>query len=64
MIEIDIEKCKGCKLCIENCPKDCIDLSSQVNKKGYFYAVSKHGCINCRFCAMMCPDACIEVLRE
>ncbi|MBN2421665.1 ferredoxin family protein [Candidatus Woesearchaeota archaeon] len=64
MIKINKEYCKGCKLCIENCPKKCISLSKEVNDKGYFYAVYKEGCTSCKFCALICPDACIEVIKE
>jgi 2-oxoglutarate ferredoxin oxidoreductase subunit delta len=64
MITINKESCKGCKLCIKYCPKKFIELSTKVNKKGYFYAVYNEGCINCKFCALICPDACIEILDE
>ena len=64
MIIINKEHCKGCKLCIEYCPKKCIELSDNINSKGYFYAVYKQGCINCKFCALICPDACIEVIKK
>ena len=64
MIKIDKENCKGCRLCIENCPKKCIELSKKVNSRGYFYAVYNDGCISCKFCALICPDACIEVIKD
>lgn len=34
-IVIDIEKCKGCGLCVEVCPQDVIVLGNNVNAKGY-----------------------------
>ena len=37
-IEIDKERCKGCAFCIEFCPKKSIDLSEELNLKGYFVA--------------------------
>lgn len=62
-IEIDRERCKGCALCIDFCPKDCIRLSDELNLKGYFVAVfdDGEGCTACGNCALMCPDAAIEV---
>ena len=42
-IQIDRERCKGCALCIEFCPKDCICLSEELNLKGYFVAAFDDG---------------------
>ena len=37
-IIIDVERCKGCGLCVIVCPKNCIEISDKSNKKGYFPA--------------------------
>jgi len=64
-IRIDIERCKGCGLCVEVCPKGCIFISEQSNKKGYFPAQSNnHECTGCAMCAIICPDVAIEVFRD
>jgi len=62
-IQIDGARCKGCALCVEFCPRDCIGLSDELNLKGYFVATFDESadCNACRNCALMCPDACIEV---
>lgn len=61
---IDIEKCKGCELCIEACPEDTLALANAINKKGYRYAeVVANNCTGCANCAIICPDACIIVYR-
>lgn len=64
-IEIDQERCKGCGLCIEFCPKKIIRFSSSLNKRGVNPAefTSEDLCTGCAFCAIMCPDAAIEVWR-
>ena len=64
-IQIDGERCKGCALCVEFCPRDCISLSDELNLKGYFVAAFDEStdCNACRNCALMCPDACIEVSK-
>lgn len=64
-IDVQIETCKGCELCIEACPQDSIDLSNEINKKGYHYAVLvKDNCTGCVNCALVCPDAVITVYRK
>jgi 2-oxoglutarate ferredoxin oxidoreductase subunit delta len=37
-IIIDIERCKGCGLCVAVCPKNGIAISKKSNKSGYFPA--------------------------
>lgn len=59
--------CKGCKLCIDACPKDILDLElSRVNAKGYnpvkCEQLSK--CTACGICARICPDSVIKIERE
>lgn len=64
-IVIDIERCKGCEICLSACPKDVLALSPEVNKKGYHYALKvTNNCIGCANCAVVCPDAVITVYRE
>ncbi|HOE17776.1 MAG TPA: ferredoxin family protein [Syntrophorhabdaceae bacterium] len=65
-IRIDQERCKGCALCIEFCPKKAISLSGTLNLKGYFIASFKDGgeCTGCATCAVMCPEVAIEVFKN
>jgi len=65
-IIIDIERCKGCGLCISVCPKNGIFISKSSNKAGYFPAqpVDNSDCTGCAMCAIICPEAGIEVYRE
>ena len=37
-ITIDKARCKACAFCIDFCPKGCIELSDELNLKGYFVA--------------------------
>ena len=63
-ITIDMETCKGCELCVEACPQDSLELSKEINKQGYHYAVLvKDNCTGCVNCALVCPDAVITVYR-
>ncbi len=64
-IVIDMERCKGCGLCITACPHNCIVTSQESNKNGYFPAQAKNiDCTGCGRCATICPDAVIEVYLE
>jgi len=63
-VEIDIETCKGCELCVEACPQGSLAMSKEINVKGYHYAVLiKDNCTGCINCALVCPDAVITVYR-
>lgn len=57
------EKCKGCEICISFCPKKIIQLTSEVNSKGFHPAdvAEQEECIGCLSCATMCPDCCISI---
>ena len=66
-IEIDTERCKGCGLCIETCPKNIIAIADKkVNAHGYPYVtcVKEEDCIGCSSCGIVCPDGCITVYKE
>jgi 2-oxoglutarate ferredoxin oxidoreductase subunit delta len=63
-IQVDIDTCKGCELCIEACPQESLELSGNLNNQGYHYAVLiRDNCTGCENCAMVCPDAVITVYR-
>jgi 2-oxoglutarate ferredoxin oxidoreductase subunit delta len=62
---IDIERCKGCELCIDACPENTLALADTINQKGYRYAVNVNkNCTGCTSCALMCPDSVITVYRK
>jgi len=65
-IEINSEICKGCILCIPECPKNVIVLSANFNSKGWRYAIPENNkdCIGCTRCAVVCPECAIIVKRE
>lgn len=64
-ILLDIEKCKGCELCVGACPQDALEASRQVNQKGYLYIVKvEDNCTGCTNCALVCPEGAITVYRQ
>jgi 2-oxoglutarate ferredoxin oxidoreductase subunit delta len=66
-VEISIEACKGCNLCVINCPKKCLALNtSETNSFGLHYAfqAEEDCCIACMNCAVICPDAAVTVYKK
>ena len=61
--EIDTDRCKGCGLCVTICPKKVLEISEQVNTKGYFpvFQARPEDCIKCALCCTMCPDVAITI---
>ena len=66
-IEIRMEKCKGCGLCVAVCKKGNIVISEgDINALGYAPAKFEDPegeCTGCKMCAEVCPDCCITVYR-
>jgi 2-oxoglutarate ferredoxin oxidoreductase subunit delta len=64
-IVVDIERCKGCEVCMVNCPTDVIGMEASVNGKGYHYAYMENpeACTGCTNCSIVCPDGVITVYR-
>jgi len=62
---IEVERCKGCAFCIEFCPQDALELSSDFNSKGYHPPVLAHPdwCNGCDLCGLYCPDFAIFGVR-
>lgn len=58
------DRCKGCELCVQVCPKKIVIMAKdRINKKGFHPAqvIEMEKCIGCAFCATTCPDTVIEV---
>ena len=64
-IKVDLERCKGCEVCIVACPQSVIALNAGVNRKGYRYAYMENpdSCTGCSNCGIVCPDGVITVFR-
>ena len=65
-IEVNDLFCKGCELCVTECPPKVLELDkTRLTPKGYHPAhIFKDGCTGCAICALVCPDAAITVYRE
>ena len=65
-IHIIGELCKGCGFCIEFCPRDVLEKSEQLNKRGVHppKAVDADKCTLCSFCTAICPDFAIFTTQK
>ena len=68
-LTFNVERCKGCGLCLTACPKHILELASdKLNKKGYhparMIAGEEEKCLGCAMCALMCPDVVITVEKD
>ena len=65
-IEVDQLYCKGCEICIHNCPQEVMALDmEQLTPKGYHPVyLFKDGCTGCAICAIVGPEAALTVYRE
>ncbi len=65
-IEVNDTFCKGCELCVPECPQLVLALDMErITPKGYHPAhLIAEGCTGCAVCAVVCPEAAITVYRE
>lgn len=64
-VVINEERCKGCELCVQFCPRKIIIMHDRRNARGFRPAgvVDMSRCTACGICGQMCPDVAIEVFR-
>lgn len=63
-VSFQVDRCKGCKLCVTVCPKKIVFMRNDViNIQGFHPAgvIEEDQCIGCAFCAVICPDCVITV---
>ncbi len=59
------DRCKGCRLCIEFCPRQALKESPDFNSKGYHPPYTENdGCLDCGLCELICPEFAISVEEE
>lgn len=63
-IAVATDRCKGCGLCVDACPKHLLELDTAVvNGLGYHpvHVVEAVGCTSCALCARICPDVVFTI---
>ena len=56
-VTIDAEECKGCGLCVESCPPECLELAPELSKYGVHPAnYTGEDCTGCGACFYCCPE--------
>jgi 2-oxoglutarate ferredoxin oxidoreductase subunit delta len=56
-VNINGEECKGCGLCVDACPPECLELEPGLNSYGIHPAHYKGmGCTGCGICFYACPE--------
>ena len=65
-IVIDQERCKGCDLCLELCPKKIFQESQEMGIKGFRIRIPKLStqCSSCGLCKYFCPEGAIKLDGE
>ncbi len=65
-INLNVQRCKGCGLCIGACPIDNVRMSHELNPLGYQCAeiIDREKCTGCALCAQMCPEVAIEIEKS
>lgn len=65
-VEVDADRCKGCRLCVVSCPTRSLEIQEGLNRLGYHPVafLEGTGCTGCGICFYACPEpAALTVLR-
>jgi len=62
-IHIQQQYCKGCGYCIVLCPKEVLEKSKELTRKGFYppFIKALEQCTACRTCENICPDFAIYI---
>lgn len=60
-VHLITDRCKGCGFCIEFCPREVLEESTEINARGVHppRVKDESKCALCGFCSAVCPDFAI-----
>ncbi|NPV43330.1 MAG: 4Fe-4S binding protein [Firmicutes bacterium] len=57
MITVNAEKCRGCGICVKNCPLNAVTVKDKT-------AIIGDSCVSCNICARVCPFDALSKIEE
>ncbi|MHA1144250.1 MAG: 4Fe-4S binding protein [Candidatus Helarchaeota archaeon] len=65
-LALQFDRCKGCGICIEICPRKILTEGKELNTKVQYPPVLVEGgvCTFCRECELICPDFALYILEN
>ena len=63
-VDIDLEKCDGCKLCAVVCPASALELFGEKGKKKARVREDFRSCISCNNCHAICENGAIRATKH
>jgi 2-oxoglutarate ferredoxin oxidoreductase subunit delta len=58
VLQVDVARCKGCRTCVEVCPKGVFDLY-RLDGKQKSRVARAQACVQCTACVKQCPEGAI-----
>lgn len=57
-VEIDIENCIMCGMCMRSCPPGAIE----VKREEKTWTINRFDCVQCGYCVEKCPKKCLSIM--
>ena len=66
VLQVNSNYCSGCGICIEFCPREVLEFSPDLNRKGVHVAhvAQPELCTACGLCELYCPDFATAVAEK
>lgn len=58
-VEIEIDKCIGCGMCVRCCPSSAL----AVSKPKGTWTINRFDCVTCGYCVEKCPAKCLSMAK-
>lgn len=60
-VVVEARGCRGCSLCVDECPVDVFDVEAQPDGGQLAWAARVDDCVGCFACYHICPSQCIRI---